>query len=177
MTAIALAGLAMSAYGAYKQGSATKKAGQAQKGAADSSAGLADYNAEVAEVQAEDAVARGAEEESRFRTGVRGMIGAQRTGFAAGNIDVGYGSAVDVQADVAFLGELDAITIRTNAARESWGYKVQAEDSRRRAAIMRKEGVNLEAAGKANANAAYILGASNLLAQGANLYSAKYGYK
>lgn len=91
----------------------------------------ADFNARIAEMQAADALARGAEEEGRFRQGVESLIGSQRAGFAGQNVDVGYGSPVDVQADAAFLGELDALTIRSNARREAWGYEVQAENFRR----------------------------------------------
>jgi len=174
-TAIAIASLAVSAYGAYKASKAAKDAGKAQQSAANSQADLAEYNAGIADVQATDATARGAEDESRFRMGVRGMIGAQRAGIAAGNIDVGYGSAVDVQADAAFLGELDALTVRTNAAREAWGYKVGAEDLRRRAAISRKEGVNLAATGDANAATIRVQAGATLLTGAGNLMQARYG--
>jgi len=71
--------------------------------------------AEIADLQAKDAIERGALDEQRFRQSIRATIGAQRAGFAGANIDVGYGSAVDVQADAAFLGELDALTLRNNA--------------------------------------------------------------
>jgi len=177
MTAIAIGSLALGAYQTYRAGAAAKKSGKLQQEAADSQADLSDFNAAVADVQAEDAVARGAEEESRFRAGVRGMIGKQRAGFAAANIDVGYGSSVDVQADTAFLGELDALTIQTNAAREAWGYKVQAEDLRKRADIARKTGVMLEATGRQNAKTAYLQGATSLVTGAANLYQTKYGLK
>lgn len=177
MTSLVVAGLVMEAYGMAKQAQSAKKAGKAGREAANSQADLADYNAAVASVQADDAIARGAEEESRFRTGVRGMIGSQRAEFAAGNIDVGYGSSADVQADTAFLGELDALTIRTNAAREAWGYKVQAEDLRKRAQIARKTGVMVEASGRAQATAAYAGGTASLLTGAASLYKAKYGMK
>lgn len=177
MTAIAIGSLALGAYQSYRKGKAEKKAGEAGQAAANSQADLADYNAAVATVQADDAIARGAEEESRFRSGVRGMIGAQRAGFAGGNIDVGYGSAADVQGDVAFLGELDALTIKTNAAREAWGYKVQAEDLRKRATIARKTGVMVAATGRENATGAYLSGATSLVTGAANLYQAKYGFR
>lgn len=177
MSGLAIGSLALGAFSTYKAAQAQKKAGEANQAAANSQADLADYNAAVASVQAEDAVARGAQEESRFRTGVRGLIGSQRAGFAGGNIDVGFGSAVDVQADSAFLGELDALTIRTNAAREAWGYKVQAEDLHKRADIARKTGVMVAETGRANATSAYIGGATSLLTGAANLYQAKYGMK
>lgn len=177
MTAIAIGALAVNAYSTYRAGKAAKKAGEAGQTAANSQADLSDYNAAVATLQADDAVARGAQEEARFRTGVRGMIGSQRAGFAAGNIDVGSGSAVDVQADTAFLGELDALQIRTNARREAWGYKVQAEDLHKRAEIARKTGVMLEATGRENAKSAYLSGATSLVTGAANLYQAKYGMR
>lgn len=176
LTAIALSSLALSAYSTVRAGQAAKAGGEAQQRAADSQADLSDYNANVADAQAKDAVARGAIEEAHFRAGVRGMVGTQRAGFAAGNIDVGSGSAVDVQADTAFMGELDALQIKTNAAREAWGYSVQAEDLRKRADIARKTGVMLEATGRANATTAYLQGGSSLLTGGANLYAAKYGF-
>jgi len=159
---LAAGGMVTSAIGQKKAGAAAKQAGEAQ-------AQLEEFNAQVAELQATDAVARGADEESRFRSGVRGIIGAQRAGQAAGNIDVGFGSAVDVQADAAFLGELDALQIRTNAARESWGYKVQAEDRRKAADVARKGGQAAQTAARWGV-------ASTLIGGGGSLLQARYGY-
>jgi hypothetical protein len=105
------------------------------------------------------------------------MVGAQRAGIAAGNIDVGYGSAVDVQADAAFLGELDALTIKTNAAREAWGYTVEAGDLRKRAAIARKTGYYAAQAGKSNASTAYLHGAGNIATGASTLLMNRYGFK
>lgn len=178
MTGIALAltaaSVATQAYGQKKQATAAKKAGQAQARVAESSAQVLDFNAEIADLQAKDAVIRGAEAESRFRTQIRGAIGTQRAGFAAGNIDVSFGSPVDVQADAAFLGELDALTIRTNAAREAWGFKVQAADIRKRAEITRKEGVNALTAADAAASAAKWAMGGTLLGGGATLLQMRY---
>lgn len=161
---ISLAGTAVSAYSQYRAGKAQKqaannaateqeRAARAGKKVAEANAQLSDYNAQVAELQSEDALDRGHDEESRFRSQVRGAIGAQRAAFAGGNIDVSFGSAVDVQADAAFLGEMDALQIRTNAAREAWGFKVQATNYRMEADIRRREGDNIVAAGVYNAAA------------------------
>jgi hypothetical protein len=174
-TAIAIAGLAISAVQGIRAARAAKKAGELEQEASESQAELGDYNAAVAELQATDAIDRGAEEESRFRSQVRGMIGQQRTEFAANNVDVNFGSAVDVQADTAFLGELDALTIRTNAAREAWGYKVQAEDTRRQAAITRKEGRQQRQAGNERSKQQYIATGANLLT-GASQLADRYGW-
>lgn len=172
--AIALAGAGMQFYGSKKAGDAAKAAGVAMRESANSQADLADYNANVAELQADDAIARGLDEETRFRTRVRGAIGTARTEFAAGNIDVSMGTAADVQADAAYLGELDALTIRTNAGREAWGFKVQAEDLTRRGQIARKEGVYHEAAGRANQSAARWGATGTLLGTGASLLESRY---
>src|SRR5512138_814564 len=119
---IAGAGAAISAIGQWKAGKAAKKQGEAQQRSAESQAELLDFNAHVADLQAQDATERGAQAESQLRQKIRSTIGTQRTQFAASGVDVGYGSAVDTQADAATLGELDALTIRQNAAREAWGY-------------------------------------------------------
>lgn len=180
MTAIAL-GLALggsylSARGQWKAGAAEKQAGLAEQRAKESEGSLYDFNAKVAELQATDAVARGREEENRFRQRIAGTIGEQRAGTAASNIDVGFGSAVDVQADSAFLGELDALTIRTNAAREAWGYKTSAEDLKQRGAIARQEGSNLAAAGASRQTAMRYGAVGTVIGAGASLLEARYGF-
>ncbi len=188
LTALALTlagvGAGVQAIGTYRagraQGRAAEEAGAAERRAAESSAALADYNAAVADIQARDATQRGTEEESKFRQGVDVLIGSQRAGFAAAGVDVGFGSAVDVQADAALLGELDALTIRTNAAREAWGYKVEATDLRERARIAREEGVMLENAGRAQGRAARSAGTWGAIGigvgAGASLLESRYGF-
>lgn len=179
-TALAIASLAstaLSTYGQVRSGKAAKAAGEHAAQAAESEAQLDDFNAHVADLQATDAIERGAEQEGKYRVNIRQTIGAQRAGYAGGNIDVGYGSAVDVQADAAFLGELDALTIRTNAGREAWGYNVQAIDLRKRAAITRKEGSFAQQAGAEQAKSAY-LGAAGTIAGGTmSLMQMRYGFR
>lgn len=172
---IAGVGAGISAYGQWKAGKQAKKAGQAAQAASNDQAELLDYNAHVADLQAQDAVDRGTQEESRFRQGVKLMVGSQRTGIAASGVDVGYGSAVDVQADAAYLGELDALTLRTNAAREAWGYKVQAFNTRRQAMITRKEGVQQAATGAAQQTAARIGAVGGAVLTGGSLLAQRYG--
>jgi hypothetical protein len=158
-----------------KAANAATAQGLAQQKAAESQAQVLDFNANVADLQAKDAVERGAEAESRFRSTIRGAIGSQRAGFAAANIDVSFGSAVDVQADAAFLGELDALTIRTNAAREAWGYQVQAADIRKRADVARREGVMMAEAGRVNASTMNWQIGSTILGGASSLLQFKYG--
>lgn len=176
-TALAIAGLVMGAYGQVKAGQQQKAAGEAEAAASTSQADLADYNASVADLQAKDAIERGAQQENQFRSQIRTAIGGQRSAQAANNVDVGFGSSVDTQADAAFLGELDALTIHTNAARESWGYQVQAADLRNRARIARQTGVYQQAAGGAAQAAANFGVATSLVGGTASLLKTRYGYQ
>ena len=160
MTGIAL-GTAI--YGAVTKAVAAKKQGNAAGRAADSQAQQYEFNAGIADLQAQDATQRGLEEEQKFRSQVRGLIGTQRAGFAGQNVSVGDGSAADVQGDTAFLGEQDARKIRANAQREAWGYQVQAEDLRKGADVARKGGQAARAAGTIGAIDAVVGTGSSLL--------------
>ena len=180
MTAIGIGLAAFSAYqqykGSKKQEKAAKAAGKAEQKIAESQGLVLDYNANVADLQAQDAIERGAEAESRFRAQIRGTIGAQRAGMAANNIDVSFGSAVDVQGDAAFLGELDALTIRTNAAREAWGFKVQATNYRKQAEIARQGGQNAVVAANATASAYSTQAYSSLIGGATSIMQQRYGW-
>jgi hypothetical protein len=169
-------GTALSVKGQLDAGKAAKREGEAGRRAAESEAQLMEYNAAVADLQAKDAVQRGELEANRFRAAARAMGGEQRTGFAAGNVDTNYGSAVDVQADTAFLGELDALTARTNAARTAWGFNVEATDMRKRADIARKEGINLEEAGKQRQSAAKWGAVGTVVGAGSSYLQSRYGF-
>jgi len=144
MTAI---GIGLAAYGAYQSTRGAIKANQAQKALSasqiaigEASAEQQEWNAQIAEVQAQDAILRGQDQEAQVRLGTKGLIGAQRAGFAGQGLDISVGSPVNVTADTAYLGELDALTVRANAAREAWGYQVEAADRRMAAGIARKGG-------------------------------------
>lgn len=121
-----VAGGGITAYGQYQSGVANER--------------LMKQNARIADWQADDALDRGRQAEGRHRIDVRRTIGAQRARLAASGVEINDGSALDVQADTARLGELDALTIRNNAAREAWGYRVQATDLRARGEIAKMEG-------------------------------------
>lgn len=157
--------IGVSAYGQHKAGQAAKKAGQSQQVVANLQGDQLDFNARVADLQEQDALARGVQDEQKFRSTVAAVIGTQRAGFGGQGVDVSSGSAAEVQADAAHLGELDARTIRANAKREAWGYSVQAADYRTSAEVARKGGVIAAQAGRNAATAANI-GAVGTIAAG-----------
>jgi len=87
-----------------------------------------EFNKRIAETQAEDAIRRGDKDAVALKKSAKRLIGAQRTALAAQGIEIDSGSALDVQMDTAQLAAQDALTIKNNAYREAWGYKVQALD-------------------------------------------------
>jgi len=83
-------------------------------------------NAKIADMQAEDVLRRGEEAVFEKRLEGKRVIGAQRAALAAQGIELGSGSALDIQGDTAAQAEIDALTIRNNAFREAMGYRMRA---------------------------------------------------
>lgn len=129
---------------------------------------LLEQNAGLADIQAQDTLARGREDEGRQRRSNRQLAGSQRAALAASGVDINSGSAQDVVDSDAALGEFDAMTIRNNAARQAWGYQVQAADYRRNAAMARAGGHETTRSLRNGSVTTLLTGAADL----ANLYSA-----
>lgn len=112
----------------YSQSQAIKAQGRFQKN-------QLEFNASVAELQAEDAITRGNKEALNKRKQSKQVIGSQRAALAAQGIEVNADTASQIQEDTAGLAAEDIITIKNNAWREAWGYRVQAQDLRTQAAM------------------------------------------
>lgn len=91
---------------------------------------VAKQNAGALEAQADDARTRGAIAEDRHRMQVRQFMGRQRAQLGGSGTVLDQGTALDMQVDSARMGELDALMIRNNAAREAWGFNVNAWSTR-----------------------------------------------
>ena len=119
-------------------GSMMQAQGQKQNAAFES--GMLKQNAMFKEQTAQETINAGdtSADWQRVRTGQ--MVGTQRSVQAANGIDVNSGSSALIQDDTAMLGELDALTIQNNAAREAYGYRVQAQQDRTNAKQTVKNG-------------------------------------
>jgi len=125
----------MGAVGSYQESKSNKQM-------ANYRAQVASNNARLAGMQADDAIARGQQAESQQRQKDARLAGQQRVGYAKSGVQVDSGSAASTVAETVALSELDAQTIRQNAARQAWGYRNQvnnyqndAQLSRRRASM------------------------------------------
>lgn len=84
-------------------------------------------NQTIAQRNADAALQAGQAAEQQQRQKTAAMIASQRAALAANGVDLSSGSALDLQADTATLGELNAQTVRNNAERHAWGYVAQAD--------------------------------------------------
>lgn len=126
------------AAGATMLGSLISGAGQAQQG--QQQAAIAERNAQLAEAQATDAQQRGGREAGLLRMRASRLTGAQKAAYANSGVDVSSGSPLEAMADTRMMSELDVLTARNNAARQAWGYRVEAQNYREQARADRTAG-------------------------------------
>ena len=149
--AATLAGTAMSVYGNIQSGK------QASAAAA-YNAKLAQRNASIAEMQAQDAERRGSVEEDRFRRQQSLLMGEQVSMLAASGVEVDSGSPLQILADTAEATEIDARTIRYNAAMEAWNYRNQADSYTAQSQLATAEGKNAKSNAYLSAGSSLISG-------------------
>lgn len=114
--------------------------GQAAQAAATYNARVAEMNAKIAERAAQDELERGAREEQRKRQEVAAIAAQQRAGMAAAGLDITFGTPLETLVDTAYAGEMDALTIRTNANRAAYNREVEAANLRAQAQLYEFEG-------------------------------------
>lgn len=104
-----------SAKAAYDQGQVAKQVGR--------------NNATMAEYAAQDAQRRGEEEAAAIQRKGAALKSAQRVSLAAKGLDLGYGTAADLQDQTDFFTQSDAATARTNASREAWSIRSRGQQA------------------------------------------------
>lgn len=97
-------------------------------------------NSRLGEIQAKDVEARGLKESEETLRKAKTLIGRQRAALAAQGIEIGTGSALDIQLETAEFGALDALTIKNNAFREATGHRIEAIEAGGRAGFTRISG-------------------------------------
>lgn len=154
---------AVGGYGAVKQGEAQAAAAKFNAGVESQNAAISSQNAQIAEQSGE------------AQAGIQGQktkqaIGASIAGEGASGVDVSSGSFTNVQSSERQLGEIDAMTIKSNAAREAYGYKVKSASEQGQSAVSAFEAANDTKGGK-------IAGASTFLGSLGSADTAYQKYK
>jgi hypothetical protein len=114
----AIAGTAISAYGAYS-------AGQAQSANAKYQAQVAKNNQTIANQNADYATQAGQEQATEASQKARAQGASLKAAQAANGLDINTGSAVDVQESQRETGTLNTATVLNNAMLRAYGYRTQ----------------------------------------------------
>lgn len=106
-------------------------------------------------------------EEGEIGAGTQGLknratIGSITANQGANGIDVNSGSAPDVRKSADLIGQMDAMTIRSNAAREAYGYQTQASNFKSEAGLKASEATDALDSSYLNAGSSLLTGASSL---------------
>jgi hypothetical protein len=155
MAVLGIAGAATSAFGAYEQGQAQAANASYQAQVAANNAMIARENAALTE---QSGVARETAQGMKTAQSVGGIKARQ----AASGIDVNTGSAANVRTAAAKLGALDALTIRSNTAREAYGYEVAATNDTAESQLLTSEASQARTAGDIGALGTFLTGASSV---------------
>ena len=114
-----IGGMATSAIGSYYS-AATQK--ETLKGQAE----VSEINARIAELGAQSALNQGQRQVGALTLKAGQLKSGQRAAMAANGIDLGVGSAAEIQASTDIMKDIDASTLTANAMRSAWGYRTQA---------------------------------------------------
>lgn len=136
--------------------------GQAQASQAKYNAAVARNNQVIAQQNAQDALDRGAVEEQQQRKKTQLLMGQQRASLAVQGADLGSGSALDLIGDIAGTGELDALTIRHNAALEARQFQVQGLNFLADSQLQKMQARNARTASYFDAGTSFLGGASKI---------------
>lgn len=109
---LSAAGVGMSAIGMHNQSKTAKE--------------IAGNNAITAGVQAMDALRRGEKDAIEVQRRGAALKSSQQVGLAAKGLDLGYGTAADLQDQTDFFNQSDVATTRTNARKEAWARQAQS---------------------------------------------------
>jgi len=161
-------GMILSMAGAASQARGQRHAAAAKAAEYEYQAKVDDNNRKVALWKAQDAQDRGAKEEASLRIKVAALKGRQKSALAASGVVLGDGSALDILGDTAALGELDALTIRSNAEREAYEQNVTASNLAANAGMKRMGAENAIIAGKINARTSLLSGAGSIASKWQN---------
>lgn len=123
---------------------------------------VAKNNAEIAANNAQQAALAGSAAESASRMATSRRVGAALAAQGANGVDVAIGSPADLRGALVNEGELDALTIRHNAASNALGFMQQSAGFSSQASLDRMAGRNAVAGAAINIGSSYIGGASNV---------------
>lgn len=155
-----IVGLAGSAFGAIQ-------GGRAQAASDKYAASVAANNAQIARDNATRTAQEGDANAEKKQLETRAKLGGLLADQGASGVDVNSGSAVDVRSSAAETGALDALTIRSNAARQAYGYQTDAAGFDAESSMKNAAAKDDSTAGLIKSGSTFLTGLSSLGNSGA----------
>ena len=155
LAVIGMAGAGLSAAGSIESGNATASSDSYQ-------AQVAANNAKLAQQQSKLDIQSGEIAAVNQGLKTKAAVGEEKAAQGAAGIDVNTGSAVAVRAGTASTGMLDALTIRSNAAKKSYADEVQAQSDTTQGVLDTYAGQQAQTAGDLVAASSLLSGASTV---------------
>lgn len=133
-----------------------------QKANLEYEASISEANARLAENAAQTELRRGEREMQGSRLKTAALKSSQRASIAANGIDLASGTAQNILNTTDVMGEVDALTIESNAIASAWGYRTQSSNFRSDAIVRRGAAAGISpgmaAAGSLLTNAGQVAG-------------------
>jgi hypothetical protein len=138
---VAMAPLALAAGigGAALQADASYQSSMAKSAQAAYQAQVAQNNATIAQQDARLDIQAGETAATNQGLKTRAAVGQQKAAQGASGIDVNSGSAVDVRVGTESIGMLDALTLRSNAAKAAYAKEVEANSDTAQGQLLQSE--------------------------------------
>lgn len=156
LSTVETASLASSAVGGLTGAYGAYQSGQAQANAAKYNAAVESQNAAISTTNAQIAGQAGAAQAGIQGQKNKATLGAITANQGASGIDLNSGSDIAVRSSARELGELDALSIRSNAARQAYGYENQAVSQQAQSTLSDFEAKNDQQAGQLNAASTFL---------------------
>jgi hypothetical protein len=150
-----LAGTAISAFGQYQSGQANSAAAAYQAQVAANNANIARQNASMESAAGETAVTT-----KGLQT--RAAIGKEKAYAGTSGVDVNTGSTASVRGATEEMGMLDALTLRSNAAKKAWASEVTATSDTAQSQLDTMQSEQAKTAGDIGAAGSLLSGASTV---------------
>lgn len=155
-------GLASTAIGAGVSAVGSSYAGQAKSNMYNYQAGVADLNKKIASQNADYSreVGEVKAQDSGLRTEFQ--VGKMKAAQGGSGLDVNSGSALATRQSQTLIGQHDQGTIRSNAARQAYGFDIEAIKYGAEGDMLRTAGKNAIEAGNLGAVSSILGGASSV---------------
>lgn len=158
---VALASAGVSAVGAVTGAVGQYNAAQSQADMQRYQAQVAQNNAALDETKSNMASQQGEVDATAQGMKNRAQQGQIRAAIGASGVDPNTGSAAEVQSGAAALGMQDTMTVRSNAAKQAWGYKVEASNAENQATMDMTASHNTRSAALGGALGSFLSGISS----------------